>query len=101
MPLSFTRTFVRRSRSGSEKMLLLGSVLAVVAIMAIVAWLLFRELGSANEASVRAANNVVQLIDADVQRNAELYDTSLQGLISAWLRPDLGTISPVASVGTL
>jgi len=94
MPLSFTRTFVRRSRSGSEKMLLLGSVLAVMAIMAIVAWLLFRELGSANEASVRAANNVVQLIDADVQRNAELYDTSLQGLISAWLRPDLGTISP-------
>lgn len=94
MPLTVMPPVVRRIRSGSEKMLLLGSVLAVVAILAIVAWLLFRELGTANEASVRAANNVVQLIDADVQRNAELYDSSLQGLIAAWLRPDLATISP-------
>lgn len=75
-------------------MLMLGSALAVGAILAIVIWLLFRELGTANEAAVRSANNVVQLIDADVQRNAELYDTSLQGLIAAWRRPDVMTISP-------
>jgi diguanylate cyclase (GGDEF)-like protein len=75
-------------------MLMLGSALAVGAILAIVTWLLFRELGTANEAAVRSANNVVQLIDADVQRNAELYDTSLQGLIAAWRRPDVMTISP-------
>ncbi|HEX8586953.1 sensor domain-containing diguanylate cyclase [Pseudomonas sp.] len=75
-------------------MLMLGSALAVAAILAIVTWLLFRELATANEAAVRSANNVVQLIDADVQRNAELYDTSLQGLIAAWRRPDIMTISP-------
>ncbi len=75
-------------------MLMLGSALAVAAIVAIVTSLLFRELGTANEAAVRSANNVVQLIDADVQRNAELYDTSLQGLIAAWRRPDVMTISP-------
>ncbi|MBD8705133.1 GGDEF domain-containing protein [Pseudomonas sp. CFBP 13711] len=75
-------------------MLMLGSTLAVAAILAIVTSLLFRELGTANEAAVRSANNVVQLIDADVQRNAELYDTSLQGLITAWRRPDVMTISP-------
>jgi diguanylate cyclase (GGDEF)-like protein len=75
-------------------MLMLGSALAVVAILAIVSWLLSRELGTANEAAVRSATNVVQLIDADVQRNAELYDTSLQGLIAAWRRPDLMMISP-------
>ncbi|TDV55652.1 diguanylate cyclase (GGDEF)-like protein [Pseudomonas graminis] len=75
-------------------MLMLGSAVAVAAILAIVTWLLFRELDTANEAAVRSANNVVQLIDADVQRNAELYDTSLQGLIAAWRRPDVMTISP-------
>ncbi|MFP3850213.1 diguanylate cyclase [Pseudomonas sp. W5-01] len=75
-------------------MLMLGSAVAVAAILAIVTWLLFRELGTANEAAVRSANNVVQLIDADVQRNAELYDTSLLGLIAAWRRPDVMTISP-------
>lgn len=94
MPLTAMPPFSRGIRSGSEKMLMLGSALAVAAILAIVTWLLFRELATANEAAVRSANNVVQLIDADVQRNAELYDTSLQGLIAAWRRPDIMTISP-------
>lgn len=94
MPLTAMPPLARGVRSGSEKMLMLGSTLAVAAILAIVTSLLFRELGTANEAAVRSANNVVQLIDADVQRNAELYDTSLQGLITAWRRPDVMTISP-------
>ncbi len=94
MPLTAKPPFSRGIRSGSEKMLMLGSAVAVAAILAIVTWLLFRELGTANEAAVRSANNVVQLIDADVQRNAELYDTSLLGLIAAWRRPDVMTISP-------
>ncbi|WP_419789365.1 sensor domain-containing diguanylate cyclase [Pseudomonas petrae] len=94
MPLTAMPPSARGIRSGSEKMLMLGSALAVAAILAIVTSLLFRELGTANEAAVRSANNVVQLIDADVQRNAELYDTSLQGLMAAWRRPDVMTISP-------
>jgi diguanylate cyclase (GGDEF)-like protein len=73
-------------------MLMLGSALAVLAILAIVASLLIRELGSATDTAVRSANNVVQLIDADIQRSAELYDTSLLGLISAWQHPDVMSI---------
>jgi diguanylate cyclase (GGDEF)-like protein len=34
------------------------------------------------------------LIDADVQRNAELYDTSLLGMIATWQQPELRSISP-------
>lgn len=83
-----------KNRSGPEKMLMLGSVLAVIAILTIVASLLIRERGNATESAVRSANNVVQLIDADVQRSAELYDTSLKGLISAWQRQDVTSISP-------
>jgi diguanylate cyclase (GGDEF)-like protein len=80
--------------SRSEIMLMSGSVLAVISILTIVASLLIREYGNARDTAVRSANNVVQLIDADVQRNAELYDTSLVGMIAASKRADLASISP-------
>ncbi|WP_268799771.1 sensor domain-containing diguanylate cyclase [Pseudomonas huanghezhanensis] len=76
-------------------MLMSGSVFAVISILTIVTSLLIREYGNARDTAVRSANNVVQLIEADVQRNAELYDTSLQGMIEASRRPDLQNISPV------
>jgi len=74
-------------------MLMSGSVLAVVAILTIVASLLIREYASATDSAVQSANNVVQLIDADVQRNAELYDTSLQGMIATWQDPEVKSLS--------
>jgi diguanylate cyclase (GGDEF)-like protein len=74
-------------------MLMFGSVLAVVAILVIVTSLLIREYGSATDFAVRSANNVVQLIDADVQRNADLYDTSLLGMIATWQQPEVLSIS--------
>lgn len=69
--------------SRSERMLILGSSLMVISILSIVTFLLIRERGSAEIAATRAASNIVQLIDADVLRNVELYDVSLRGLISA------------------
>ncbi|MFJ5299660.1 diguanylate cyclase [Pseudomonas sp. NPDC088368] len=92
--MTFTPTSVHRAWSRPEKMLMSGSVLAVVAILAIVASLLIREHGSATESAVQSANNVVQLIDADVQRNAELYDTSLQGMIATWQDPEVIALAP-------
>lgn len=71
-----------------------GSLLAILAIALIVATLLSREYVAAREAALRAASNVQELIEADVQRNAELYDSSLEGMISAWQRPDLDQLSP-------
>jgi len=44
--------------------------------------------------ATRSATNLVQLIDADVLRNVELYDLSLQGLIAAAQRDDLKQVSP-------
>ncbi|MDB6143788.1 MAG: hypothetical protein JWP80_2832 [Pseudomonas sp.] len=80
--------------SRPEIILIAGSCLAVIAILAIVASLLFRERDSARDFASRSASNIVQLIDADVQRNAELYDTSLQGMIAAWQRPEVAALSP-------
>lgn len=77
-----------------EIILVCGSTAAMLVIGLIVVSLLIRERQDANAAATRAASNIVHLIDADVLRNAELYDTSLQGMISAWERPDLRTISP-------
>lgn len=75
--------------SKSERLLVLGSSLMVVSILSIVAFLLIRERGSAEQAAIRSASNIVQLIDADVLRNVELYDVSLQGLIQAAQRDEL------------
>ena len=70
-----------------------GSLLAISAIALIVVSLLIRERRDANEAAARASSNIVRLIDADVLRNAELYDTSLQGMIHAWQMPGLQNIA--------
>jgi len=93
-----TQTFRAHATPGkwskTEIILIFGSTLAVVAILAIVTSLLFRERDSATDFAARSASNIVQLIDADVLRNSELYDTSLQGMIAAWQRPDIMSIPP-------
>ncbi|GFM68359.1 diguanylate cyclase [Pseudomonas cichorii] len=77
----------------SEKVLIGGSSLSMLAILIIVAFLLARERADATSSAARTASNIVQLINADVLRNAELYDTSLQGILKSWKRPDLMGIS--------
>ncbi|UVJ44956.1 sensor domain-containing diguanylate cyclase [Pseudomonas sp. LS1212] len=86
----------RQSKTAAlpELLLNLGSTLAVVAIVAIVAFLLVRERTSAEHAASRSASNIVKLIDTDVLRNVELYDQSLQGIIATSQHPDLLNIRP-------
>lgn len=79
-------------RSHPELTLNLGSCLAVLAIVAIVSYLLARERDSVEQSAVRSANNIVQLIESDILRNAELYDQSLKGLIWAVGRKELPEI---------
>ena len=76
-----------------ERLLILGSVLTALLIVAIVAVLLIREHASTLQTAKRTANNITQLIDADVLRNAELYDMALKGLIAATERNDLQSVS--------
>lgn len=78
----------------SERVLVMASSLVVIAILSIVTFLLIREHAAAQQEATRAATNIVQLIDADVLRNAELYDLSLQGLVMAAKREDLKDVSP-------
>ncbi|RRV08318.1 GGDEF domain-containing protein [Pseudomonas sp. v388] len=77
-----------------EILLILGSSLSVLAILCIVAWLLVRERADASLTATRNASNLVQLITADVLRNAELYDSSLISMIKAWERPDVAKLAP-------
>lgn len=85
---------LRRKWSRPEILLITGGLAAVVAILGIVSSMLAREHNDARASAARAAANIVELIDADVERNAELYDTSLSGIILAWQRPDLMGIAP-------
>lgn len=89
-----THHSITSSARRPELLLVLGSSLTVVAIIAIVTFLLIREHANAMQAATRGATNIVQLIDADVLRNVELYDLSLQGLIAAAQRDDLQKVSP-------
>ncbi|WP_311971557.1 diguanylate cyclase [Pseudomonas baltica] len=81
-----------RRRDLPERALILGCVLAMAAIIALVTFMLVREHSSAKLAAIRASSNVVQLIDTEVQRNIDLYDASLQGLIETSQNPDFGAI---------
>jgi len=90
MPTQSPRSALYRSHP--ELILNLGSCLAVLAIVAIVSYLLARERDSVEQSAVRASNNIVQLIESDILRNVELYDQSLQGLIWAVGRKELPEI---------
>jgi diguanylate cyclase (GGDEF)-like protein len=81
-----------RPPASSEKALQWGSFAAVITIVTIVTFLLMREKSSAENAAVTAANNIVQLIDTDVLRNARLYDQALQGMIDAIENPALNDL---------
>ncbi len=76
-----------------ERLLILGSCLTVFVIVAIVTALLIREHANTLQTAKRTANNITQLIDADVLRNVELYDMALKGLIAATERSDLQGVS--------
>lgn len=75
-----------------EHVLRLGSALATVAIVAIVAFLLVRERVGTERAAARSAANIVQLINTDVLRNASLYDTALEGIINTVQNPQFERI---------
>lgn len=76
------RTPVHRARQ-AERKLVTGSLLAILAIIGIVSFLLVKEYDNAREVALRGAKNLAQLIEADVKRNVELYDLSLQGIVDA------------------
>jgi len=76
-----------------ERLLILGSTLTVLMIVAVVTALLIREHANTLQSAKRTANNITQLIDADVLRNVELYDMSIKGLITATERNDLLDVS--------
>ncbi|WP_460121091.1 GGDEF domain-containing protein [Pseudomonas sp. S2_C03] len=92
--MTTSRTHIpSRSTGRPEILAILGSSLTVIAIIAIVTFLLIRERAGAQQAATRTATTIAQLIDADVLRTVELYDLSLQGLIAASQRDDLKQVS--------
>ena len=59
------------------------SIVLVCAIVAIVAFTLWQAREDARARAQREGENIVQAIEADIARNIELYDLSLQGLREA------------------
>ncbi|MGQ7861254.1 diguanylate cyclase [Pseudomonas sp. 32A] len=91
--MSPSTTRLPRPTHRPELLLIIGSCVTVLLIMLVVAVLLNREHANSLQAAQRSANNITQLIDADVLRNVELYDLSIKGLIAATERSDLAGVS--------
>lgn len=81
-----------RQGAKTERALMIGSVAAIVVMLGLVLFLLRAEYQSARQVALRSAQNVVELIDSDLQRNVELYDHSLQGLVDAAQNPELAQV---------
>lgn len=82
----------RRQSRAPLRYLYIGCALTIIAIVSIVTFLLVREHDSAERSAARSANNIVQLINLDVQRNVDLYDQSIKALIEATQHPDFQRI---------
>ncbi|UFH48738.1 GGDEF domain-containing protein [Pseudomonas sp. KNUC1026] len=78
----------------AQRLLATGCLAGIAAIIALVTFLLAREHSLARATAVRNSANIAQLIDADVQRNVELYDLALQGLAETVSHPDFARIPP-------
>jgi diguanylate cyclase (GGDEF)-like protein len=70
-------------RQRISRIILPASVALASAIVAIVAFTLWQAREDAGTRALREGENIVQAIEADVARNIELYDLSLQGLQEA------------------
>jgi diguanylate cyclase (GGDEF)-like protein len=70
-------------RQRVSRIIMPASVALASAIVAIVAFTLWQARGDARARAEREGENIVQAIEADVARNIELYDLSLQGLREA------------------
>ena len=70
-------------RQRISRIILPASVILASAIVAIVAFTLWQARQDARTRALREGENIVQVIEADVARNIELYDLSLQGLQEA------------------
>ncbi len=67
----------------AEKVLIASGGAGVLAILVIVGLLLSKLRDDATKAAQRSASNIIQLIEADIRRNAELYELAIQGVIDA------------------
>jgi diguanylate cyclase (GGDEF)-like protein len=70
-------------RQRVSRIIMPASVALAAAIAAIVAFTLWQAREDARARAEREGENIVQAIEADVARNIELYDLSLQGLQEA------------------
>lgn len=80
----------------TEATLFAGAAVGAVAIVLLVSFLLKTAYDAATASAERSAANLVQLIDADILRNVELYDLTMSGLVEAERLRDSDLLPPPA-----
>jgi diguanylate cyclase (GGDEF)-like protein len=80
-------------RQRVNRIIMPASVALASAILAIVAFTLWQAREDARARAEREGENIVRAIEADVARNIELYDLSLQGLQEALVTEAVGHVA--------
>lgn len=82
-----------RKHTHSKTMMAIGLLITIV-LLSICVWVI-GDIGRRDYArAARSAENVVAAIDADITRNFELYDLSLQGVVDGLNLPEIWQVSP-------
>jgi diguanylate cyclase (GGDEF)-like protein len=77
----------------SAKLLIAGSVATVIGFSAVCASVMLDMRRGEEELARRTLENLATGIDADINRNIELYDLSLRAVVSGMLLPELEQVS--------
>src|SRR4051794_5301741 len=85
--------FVTRHAPNPARWLVLVSLIVTLGFCAICAGVLSKMRHDDGQKAVQAAENLVSTIEADIARNIELYDLSLEAVIEGLKLPDIYRVS--------
>jgi hypothetical protein len=82
-----------RSKGNSARLLLVSSLLVTVSFCIVCASILWDIRRTGSDLAVQASANLLATIEADIARNLELYDLSLQAVVDGLREPEINQVS--------
>src|SRR5450755_1664397 len=93
MPFGWRTSMTRRPWRLSAKLLIASSVATVIGFSAICASVMLDMRHGEEELARQTLENLASGIDADINRNVELFDLSLRAVASSMVLPEINDVS--------
>lgn len=88
------RQEIRHRRALSARMMVLSSVITVLGFSAVCGSVMLDMRRSAETLAAQAMENLAASVDADIERNIEIFDLSLHSAASNLLLPEISQVDP-------